>query len=216
MRLEVWQSHPQVQSQVLITAGVDGDEYAGINTAQTLIKTYRGTIPLTIIPLVNLPGYQAKVSWNPLDGKYPKHIFPGSPWGSSSSRLMYQVSKHTRGIKVWIDLHGPATGENLISFVWASQDKQALAHLSHLHARSVFENNPTVFITKKNICYLALESGEEKELEVWVKTIIENLDSPVRPGFKPTYTQVFYQKYTAQKADKDCLWYCDSEFVTAS
>ena len=66
----VWHSHPQKQSRILITAGVDGNEYDGINAAKTLISTYQGNIPITVIPIVNLAGYHAGTSYNPLDGKY--------------------------------------------------------------------------------------------------------------------------------------------------
>ncbi|MCE7897977.1 MAG: hypothetical protein DPW11_01280 [bacterium] len=67
----VWHSHSTQQSRVLITAGVDGDEYDGICAAQALIQSYNLPIPITIIPIVNIPGYLSHTSYNPLDKRYP-------------------------------------------------------------------------------------------------------------------------------------------------
>lgn len=110
---------------LLVTAGIDGDEYAGCEAAKELAEIYEkknfiGT--LRIVPIVNEAGYEAQVSWNPHDKRYPKHIFPGLRWGSCSSRLMWhlwnQVGKHAN---VWIDLHSGGIQEQLYPFVWFFQ-----------------------------------------------------------------------------------------------
>src|SRR5690242_19972927 len=77
---------------VLITAGVDGDEYAGIHAAYQLEENYRhGNFSgrLVIIPIVNVERFKQECSQNPLDGKLPKNIFPGSPDGSPSEQRIH-------------------------------------------------------------------------------------------------------------------------------
>jgi predicted deacylase len=201
---EVWRSHPGQKSRVLITAGIDGDEYAGIQIAKNLIKTYNLPVPITIIPVVNLAGYQAKNSYNPLDGRYPKHIFPGSPFGSSSSALIYKLSKYTKGVDLWIDLHCGATGETLIPFAWAAEPYPAL---SYLDTRVLVEKS-----VDKKIPYVMLEGAELS----WVYSLINNLGKPAKSNWQPTYTKVKYEKYTDQPITKNVLWWSKSEFVTGS
>lgn len=204
---EIWESHPGIPSRILITAGVDGDEYAGIKAAQAMINAYHGTIPLTIIPIVNLAGYHAKMSQNPLDGRYPKHIYPGSPLGSSSSRLRHQLSQYTKGIELWIDLHGGASDEHLKPFIWASE---AYPFLSYLSGRILVENS-----IKKNVPYVILESGELGQIKPsainlhlsWITSILSNLGKPTKPGWQPTYTQVKYGTFTDQTIVKNLLWH---------
>jgi predicted deacylase len=211
-----------MQSRVLITAGVDGDEYDGIEAAKYLISHYQGDVSITVIPIVNIAGNQAKVSQNPLDGLYPKHIFPGSKYGSSSSRLMYELSKYTNGIELWIDLHGGATDEHLNPFVWAQQtnnitvDKRTTRILSHLKTTTLFTRSATLppanSLAKSNISYILLESGElgratkrntQRHID-WISTILKNLDNNKPITFKPTYTKLNYTKSTSKA--KNLLW----------
>ncbi|MEI8232411.1 MAG: succinylglutamate desuccinylase/aspartoacylase family protein [bacterium] len=200
----VWKSHPGQKSRVLITGGIDGDEYAGIEIAKKLIASYDLSIPITVIPIVNLAGYKNKISYNPLDGRYPKHIFPGSVFGSSSSRLMHEVSKYAKGVDLWIDLHCGAIGETLIPFAWAPE---AYPVLSYLNTRVLVEKS-----VNKNIPYVMLEGGELP----WIYTLIKNLDKPIKPGWQPTYTNIKYEKYQGQPITKDVLWWSKTNFVTAS
>lgn len=191
----VWHSHPNQKSEVLITAGVDGDEYEAINLAQEIIRSYDLDIPITVIPIVNLVGFHAKTSHNPLDGRYPKVIFSGSPLGSSSSRLMYKVSKYTRGKKLWIDLHCGAIGETLFPFAWAALPYPIL---SHLDVRVLVEKS-----VQKNLPYIMLEGAKLS----WVYSLLKNLGKPSMPDWHPTYTKLTYAKNVGQKITKDTLWY---------
>ena len=110
---------------LLVTAGVDGDEYAGIAAAYRIIREFsriqfRGS--LTVIPIVNIPGFYAKTSKNPLDGAYPKYIFPGKIRGTPSERLCYWLYTYTLHAQFWLDMHSGAQSERLTPFVgsWAS------------------------------------------------------------------------------------------------
>ncbi len=65
---------------LLITAGMDGDEYAGIEAAFQAVEKYQHETfsgRLIILPVVNILGFENESSQNPLDQKFPKYIFPG-------------------------------------------------------------------------------------------------------------------------------------------
>ncbi len=110
---------------LLVTAGMDGDEYAGIEAAYRLIEEYsrvdfKGR--LVIIPIVNIPGFEQECSQNPLDGYFPKMIFPGNPNGSSTERLVHWlVTTYAFHTDMWQDLHGGAMTERIHPFLWTFQ-----------------------------------------------------------------------------------------------
>jgi predicted deacylase len=107
---------------LLVTAGVDGDEYAGIRAAYEIIREFahrpfRGT--LTVIPIVNISGFYAETGKNPLDGAYPKHVFPGKSGGTPTQRLCHWLSAYAFRAQLWLDMHGGAQSERLVPFVWS-------------------------------------------------------------------------------------------------
>lgn len=232
-KFTIWHSHPQQKSQVLITAGVDGDEYVGIKAAEFLINNYRGDMPITVIPTVNIAGNIAKTSCNPLDSKYPKHIYPGSKYGSSSSRLMNTISQIAYKNQVWIDLHGGSSEEHLLPFVWSGvsgvEDVDVVTTniLSYLSGRILCETSSTLpkipYLAKHGTSYLLLESGEfgmvsKQAIDThltWVNQIIESMGKAAKKQFIPTYNSVKYEKYTGQdlKAN-NLLWYSPSTYVS--
>lgn len=111
---------------LLLTAGMDGDEYASIDAAYELIEEFsrRQDIHGNVItiPIVNIPGFEAKRDFNILDGKFPKSIFPGKDNGGPTERLIHWLFKnHISCTDVWIDLHGGALGEKLTPFVYMPQ-----------------------------------------------------------------------------------------------
>jgi predicted deacylase len=108
---------------LVVTAGMDGDEYAGIEAARALAdrfadRQFAGT--LRIVPVVNVAGFAAGTSRNPVDGRFPKHLFPGNPQGSDSEQLIHAfASGPLVGADAWLDLHGGASDEHLRPFLWA-------------------------------------------------------------------------------------------------
>jgi len=107
---------------LLVTGGMDGDEYAGIEAAYTLAEQYKeGNFAgrLVIVPVVNMPGFQNESSHNPKDGKFPKFIFPGRRFGTSSERMVHRLlASYVRGADAWLDLHGGALTERMTPFLW--------------------------------------------------------------------------------------------------
>ncbi len=115
-------------STFLVTAGMDGDEYAGIEAAYRLIDRYRDgdfSGRLVVIPIVNVDGFWNESSHNPTDGKFPKYIFPGSANGSPTERLVHWLvdnyvhdSVADTQANCWLDMHSGAITESLSPFLW--------------------------------------------------------------------------------------------------
>jgi len=161
---------------ILVTAGIDGDEYAGIEAAKELVERYAKqdfTGCIRIVPIVNTAGYEAQVSWNPHDKRYPKHIFPGSRWGSCSSRLMWHLwNEIGKNCNAWIDLHSGARDERLYPFVWffKTSHKPHTSFidklLSVMPGKIVVEEMVGFFskpakLARKGCLYFMVEAGEK-------------------------------------------------------
>ncbi len=214
-KFKVWHSHPNQVSQVLITAGMHGDELSSIKAAKLLIDTYQGNVPITIIPILNLAGYEKGLNYNPLDGKDPIYIYPGSNIGSSTPRLMHELSTELQGKRLWIDLHGGGRNEHLNPFIWAVEP---YSFLESLHATVLVDQT-----FKRDLPYVILESGElgaTKKSNIdqhigWVKTILKNLGNSKNPTWQPTYNQISYEPRKNQPLQaNNLLWYSRDLYVS--
>ena len=160
---------------ILITAGMDGDEYASIKAAYNLIHFYskkKLANRIIIIPIVNTPGFKQLVSFNPMDGKFPKHICPGDQNGSPTERLIFWLwSRYIQYSDAWIDLHGGAITETLNPFVWTHETKSAQknkllfkiirtlsAEIIVCEKESIFSKDK--FLSQKGPLYFITESGQ--------------------------------------------------------
>ena len=164
---------------LLVTAGIDGDEYAGIEAAYRLIhefseKPFLGK--LIIIPIVNVPGFIAETSQNPLDGLFPKYIYPGKKDGKPTQRLCWYIHNLAEKSDYWLDMHGGALTEIIEPFIgsWVSGnsrvDSMTQKIIQSLDSKfAVFENNPavtkTALLAKRGCGYLLTESGESGGIE---------------------------------------------------
>lgn len=92
---------------LLITAGVHGDEYEGIEAIRKLIEivaedSLRGK--LTLIPVVNEAAYRLR-SRTADDGKDLARTCPGSSVGTITERIADRLSEAIRSAEYYIDLH---------------------------------------------------------------------------------------------------------------
>jgi predicted deacylase len=207
----------KTKSKIVITGGVDGDEYTGIETAYSLIRYFRKNPPeceVIIIPTLNLPGFENKTSYNPLDNKYPKHIFPGKINGSSSEQLVYWFSSnYLSGATTWIDLHSGNRTEDLTPFFWTFHTKNqtinntVLSVLSSISALSIYEkrsNKKAEILAKRGVSYFLLESGKlgqkmNKDIALqskWVTIIVDTITQKV-PEFQTVLAYTSVHEYIA-------------------
>lgn len=180
---------------ILITAGMDGDEYVGQEAAWRLCRqfldddTWEGR--RIIFPRVNIHGHAAGLSYNPVDNKFLKHIYPGKKEGSQSEKILFQIfNSISNKIDLWLDLHGGSNTEELSPFIWAFPygDKQlqqkAIQLLQSIQSvKKVFAPWEKVrTIAEDGIVYLVLECGQlgtvvESDINEhiqWVKALIHN------------------------------------------
>lgn len=161
---------------VTITAGMDGDEYAGIEAARLVYERYvdsdiRGHIH--IFPLINAAGYAAHISRSPIDEKYPKLVFPGSRNCTHTEQLMHWLYEtYIKRTDIWIDLHGGSTDEELRPFVWLYKSKQTDIRTTQQQflntTRSpivVYDHNPfmkySLFLDVAHITHVLMECGDQ-------------------------------------------------------
>lgn len=197
----------------VITAGMDGDEYASIAACyglRTALVPFFQAVTVTLLPVVNMPGFATAVSGNPLDGKFPKHIYPGSPAGSASEQLIDTVRKRFFGqATAWIDLHGGALTEDLIPCVlaYASGNRQVDERTGAIIA--AIANQDTVFVRshgwdkirrlgQDRISYVICESGcrgrvlkaDVDRLTRWTQAALRHLAENPTPGRPVVYRQL--------------------------
>jgi predicted deacylase len=163
---------------LLVTAGVDGDEYAPIASAYEAAEKWGdGDFAgrLIIVPIVNVSGFDARISENPADGKFPKYCIPGNAWGSASERLMHYITHtYARHASLWLDLHSGAMGEVAINCLWnditgtADVDARgkAFTHASGVQAAVREAAKPTSRALARFGCTYVLAESEDENTHV--------------------------------------------------
>ena len=108
---------------MLITAGVHGGEYVGIQAAIELsqklkIQKVAGTI--IIVKVINVPAFERRNgSMGLTDGKNLNREFPGNPKGTEMERLAWAVYHELQpAADYYIDLHSGDDYEQLTSYVY--------------------------------------------------------------------------------------------------
>jgi predicted deacylase len=182
---------------------------------------------LIIIPLINISGYKIGHSRNPIDGKYPKLIYPGSPYGTMSEKLIYWLSTYVCQSSLWIDLHGGATDEILLPCILAAKTDQVQVDSLTYEIISQIQHDATIYdlnsswqkiysLSKQNCSYLIFESGDSGKCKSgdvdnhikWVKTALDifGRDSDFNAQNMQNY-QPFYTNLREVYAKNDCYFY---------
>ncbi|MEI7741922.1 MAG: succinylglutamate desuccinylase/aspartoacylase family protein [bacterium] len=164
---------------LLITAGMDGDEYAGIEAAYRLADEFAAgdfSGRLIVLPIINLPGFEGECSFNPSDERFPKFIFPGSSHGTSSERLVnWLYTEFVSECDVWLDLHGGAITERVNPFLWLYETGVGLADdftnllrkntsTETVLCEAVTANHKASQLAREGRVYVMAESGERGNL----------------------------------------------------
>jgi predicted deacylase len=106
---------------VLITGGVHGGEYPGIEAAIRLaaeLNPARVKGQVAVIHIVSPLAFQARQQYVvPQDGKNPNRQFPGSALGTVTERMAHTImTQVVPGLDAWVDLHGGDIHEALVPF----------------------------------------------------------------------------------------------------
>lgn len=125
---------------LVVTAAVHGDEYEGVEAIPKIFQQVepdelRGT--LIMIPVCNMPAYEAATRSSPVDGLNLARVFPGDKNGTVTQRVAYWITQKLLGpADFYIDLHsGGAVGliPTLIGYI---HDDGALGQRSQAAARA--------------------------------------------------------------------------------
>ncbi|MDO8618158.1 MAG: succinylglutamate desuccinylase/aspartoacylase family protein [Candidatus Uhrbacteria bacterium] len=217
---------------LLITGGMDGDEYAGIEAAYQLAKKFQACDfagRLVVIPIVNLPGFEAECSLNPLDHRYPKFVFPGRCDGSPTERLIHWlVTTYVQEADVWRDLHGGSLTERMTPFLWTFETGVASvdAFMKTLHATVPAE--PVLFeraersskaarLARRGCVYVLAESGDRipraedvTRHREWVECLMGLLGMIKCSSRKLSSASTILRRVYYAEAPFDGLWYLEA------
>ncbi len=112
---------------LVITAGIHGCEYTGIEAAKRLCSTLdplkvSGTV--VILPTINLSGFYAGArAVVPEDNKNLNQVFPGNKQGTLAERIAYTIEQEVYPVADFlIDLHSGDIQEMAMPFVYFSKN----------------------------------------------------------------------------------------------
>ena len=123
---------------MIVIAGVHGDEYEGIETIPRVFnalgpEVLNGT--LVMIPVCNMPAYEAGLRSSPIDGLNLARVFPGDPEGTITQRLAYWVTeKLLKHADFLIDLHSGGIAYNIPTLAGYIHDTGPLGQRSRAGA----------------------------------------------------------------------------------
>lgn len=178
---------------LVITAGVHGCEYVGIQTARKLwrdlnCEEMKGQV--IILPLINKDGfYEETKRLVPGDGQNLNNVFPGDNKGTISKKISYIIEKEIYYQSDFIiDLHGGDYNEKMSSLVFfpvaAKEDvnlqaREAAKHLMvPYRVQSRAKDGLYSYATQCGIPALLLEVGgegkwQEKEVSYCEKCVYQ-------------------------------------------
>lgn len=114
---------------LVVTAGVHGDEYEGIEAiprifARVSPQDLHGT--LLMLPICNKPAYEVAQRSSPIDGLNLARVFPGEPHGTITQQIAYWITeKFLKHADFFIDLHSAGVAYNiptLIGYIHSSNE----------------------------------------------------------------------------------------------
>ena len=125
---------------LVVTAAVHGDEYEGVEAIpqifqQTAPADLRGK--LVMVPICNMPAYEAATRSSPIDGLNLARVFPGDANGTITQRIAYWIGeKLLRHADFYIDLHSGGATYNIPTLIGYIHDAGELGQRSAAGARA--------------------------------------------------------------------------------
>ena len=106
---------------LLVTAAVHGNEYEGVEAIPRIFEqvepdALHGT--LVMLPVCNMPAYEAGTRNSPIDGLNLARVFPGDPDGTITRRIAYWLThKLIKHADFFIDLHSAGVESNIPTMI---------------------------------------------------------------------------------------------------
>lgn len=216
------------EKTLVVTAGVHGCEYVGIETAKRLVDIIEpnmlsGTV--IVLPLINAAGfYHGSKQIMPEDNQNLNRMFPGKPDGTHAEQTAYAIERYVYPhADFLIDLHGGDINEDLMPLVFypIAGDKKtnalalegAKALSVNYRVQSTAKNGLYSWAVQKQIPALLLERGckgqwSEQEVEACLNDIYRIMAhlNICQMNF-PQVAQVDIAKAVYEESPKDGFWY---------
>lgn len=215
---------------LVVTAGVHGCEYVGIETLNRLKRELEPAAlsgRVILLPLVNPEGfYQGSKQTIPADGKNLNRMFPGKPDGTFSSQLARALEETLYPEADFLmDLHGGDVNEALTPLVFfpasvpESLSAAASAAAENLsvpyRVASTSQNGLYSWAAQCGIPALLVERGErglwsEKEVAACRENVYElmrHLGILNAASVSPCFQQAEIRRAVYEEAPADGFWY---------
>lgn len=212
---------------LLITAGVHGCEYVGIEAMRRFVRQLQpqglcGQV--VVLPLVNRSGFLAGAKQLvPEDGKNLNRVFPGKAEGSLSERIAWAIETHLYPLADFLlDLHGADINEQIVPLVFfpAAAEEQvnclsrtAAAALSvQLRVASTSKNGLYSWAAQRGIPSLLVERGglgrwTQEEVERCLDNVYELMGFLQMMPARPTPVQREIVRAVYEESAQDGFWY---------
>ncbi len=223
-----WMEGSKPGKTLIVTAGVHGNEYVGIQALQELIHSIRPqelSGRVLIIPVVNESGFYKGTHLVPEDGKNLNRCFPGSVQGSLTDRMAYSLESFLYGKADFIlDLHGGGVTESMTPLVFfpagagekvKKETSAAADRLTVIYkVQSYADNGLYSYAAKCQIPALLVERGgggkwESSEVEACKKNVFEIMDYLKIKSFEPVSPlPIEIEEACYEEAENQGFWYC--------
>ena len=123
---------------LLALGAVHGDEYEGVETIPEVFHriapdTLRGA--LLMVPICNIPAYEAVLRNSPIDGLNLARVFPGDPNSTITQRIAYWIAqKLIKPADFVIDLHSGGVTAEIPALIGFTHSNDALGRQSRAGA----------------------------------------------------------------------------------
>ncbi|MBX3051340.1 MAG: succinylglutamate desuccinylase/aspartoacylase family protein [Caldilineaceae bacterium] len=125
---------------LVVTAAVHGDEYEGVEAIPRIFHKVQpnallGT--LVMLPVCNVPAYEAAQRSSPVDGLNLARVFPGEAHGSITQRIAHWITQGLlRHADFYIDLHSGGAAYHIPTLIGYIHDEGELGQHSLAGARA--------------------------------------------------------------------------------
>ena len=103
--------------KLVVTAGVHGNEYEGVEAIPRIYEQVESNAlhgTLVMVPVCNMPAYEAGTRNSPIDGLNLARVFPGDAHGTITHRIAYWLThKLIKQAELFIDLHSAGVESNI-------------------------------------------------------------------------------------------------------
>ncbi len=206
-------------SVVLLSAGLHGDEFNGVETVRQIIRKKinrpkSGTI--ICIPLVNVFGFVNQSREFP-DGRDLNRVFPGSANGSLASQFAYNLMEHIiPKVDYVVDFHAGGRSRFNVSQIRIEENQAELETLAAAFQAPFLLYSKNIEGSFRESCdklgkkYLLFEGG--KSLDINKEIVEQAIEGTVR---LLAHLEMLHEKFEPQSVEKQMIYIEDSTWLRA-